>query len=800
VSEADVAEWVKEHPEANVALHSDGSWIGIDPDAYDGKIGDQTLAALERELGELPATISSTARGEDSPSRIYFFSVPMGRRFVTKFTDLEIIQQSHRYAVCAPSIHPKTGTPYAWYGYEGELLDEVPSVGDMEMLPEAWLDRLTLPDFDGEEGAGFSGSVSEWLERVPQGSPGLFMTARMNEVPKSNFGHDVMVSLQASFVAMAAKGETGVREALAHLRSEWLRGEFNTPDYERDFNTSLKTAIAKFGALPGQAADILSENPAAIYARVGDKELLDTWTGLPVPISAESIRERTARVMSLAYEGGATTLEAAVLGWHSAAAQEKQYGLQREGVEAVWDLAVHVATHPVTAERTFVADVVDEVPAAEVSEEVQAVQRRIPLLTEAERERVSNIDWWGEEYIRVMTELHNGLLSVPYYRLNRWMLLSLCFADVVAIPLGYGDRIILNFYGVMTGPSNTGKTESLEPIIEFVRQFYLGAETSPNLGSDATPEALTVALHRQMGTPSILHMDEADAKFRKWSEPRGPYSGMPQLITQVYTGRTPKQQRNTQRETSNLDTPSHLNVHMMGIEHKIAEAIHPDDWVTGYVNRFVWCRGERIRPTREQRKVQIGAPTPTQGRQRWFDQWNAQFRAIKSSFSHEPGEEYSWIDASEDVRERDLQTQDTFHAIANSSSYAERLEPTFKRLETTIFKCAALIAITKKRRRIEMDDYLVALEQAEEWAENILDMVAATDVTPRAREVNKLYELLESNNGRMPLSAIHRHGRFQGEQKYTNGLIEELTAQGRAEKLPLPDGQVVIRIMKEGTK
>lgn len=796
VTPTDVAAWAIQHPKANTALHSDGSWIGIDVDAYDGKIGDETLAQLEAELGELPVTISSTARGIDSPSRIYFFLVPPGRQFVTRFTDIEIIQRSHRYAMTFPSIHPETGTQYAWYDYDGAPLDEIPSVGDLEFLPEKWLERLTIPDFEGADGAGFSGSVTEWLARAPKGAPGLFMQARIDEIPAGDFGHDVLVSLQASMVSLATQGEPGAQQALAILQKEWLREPYSTPKFERDYALGLEGAIAKFGALPAQPDEVFQQNQMDIYARLGGGDLLEAWTTVPVVTTPEALRERVVYVMSMAFDRGATLLEAATMGWHAKAAQ---LGMQAEGIEALWALAEQTAANPLSRERFFPEGPTATEEVATPADSSGAVEPKfsIALLDEDERDRFANLDWWGEEFMRQMEALHRGLISKPYYRLNRWMLLSLSFSDLAAIQKRDGGHTILNFYGVMLGPSNTGKTESLDPVLEFARVLYAGTDKSPDIGSDATPEALTAVLHRQQGTPSLLHMDEADAKFRKWSEPRGPFSGMPQLVTQVYTGRTPKIQRTTQSDVSNMETPAHLNVHMMGIAHKIAEAIHPDDWITGYINRFVWAKGYRIDVSDEQKQEPIGLPDGGKGRGAWLAQWAGQFSAIRSTLVRKVGEEYAWIDAEPDVLKRDVRTKKAMEAFAANSPNKERLEPTFKRLEKTIWKCAALVAITKRRRRIQMDDYLIALEQAEEWLENILEMVEATDETPRAREVNRLYDLLVSNGGRMDLTAVHRTKRYAGEQKQTNGLIDELVAQGRAEMMKLPNGQVVIRTKKE---
>jgi hypothetical protein len=144
VSWPDLEAWIETRFNRNVGLRSQGSWVGIDVDAYGGKVGDRTLAEYEARLGKLPPTITSTSRGKDQPSRIYFFSIPPGTKINPEgaMRDIEIIRREHRYAIVHPSIHPRTGETYYWYGDDGEQID-IPALSDMAPFPAAWLAELT---------------------------------------------------------------------------------------------------------------------------------------------------------------------------------------------------------------------------------------------------------------------------------------------------------------------------------------------------------------------------------------------------------------------------------------------------------------------------------------------------------------------------------------------------------------------------------------------------------------------------------------------------------------------------------
>lgn len=154
VSWPDIQAWFEgEEASHNLALRLPGDIVGIDVDAYDGKVGDVSLAAAEAELGPLPEAARSTSRAPFSPSGIRFYRVPLDanlrgaeKRFVKRFGDhVDIIRRDHRYAIVWPSIHRDTGWTYRWYSPDGGEC-EIPRPADLPELPPAWLEFLVVPD------------------------------------------------------------------------------------------------------------------------------------------------------------------------------------------------------------------------------------------------------------------------------------------------------------------------------------------------------------------------------------------------------------------------------------------------------------------------------------------------------------------------------------------------------------------------------------------------------------------------------------------------------------------------------
>ncbi|UVK63883.1 DNA primase/polymerase [Gordonia phage LilyPad] len=103
-------EWdgVGEQPQVPATL------VGIDVDHYDDKLGGDTLRRLEKRLGELPPTWTSSSRS-DGISGIRYFLAPAKYEYLGKVgQDIECIQKKHRFAVVYPSWHPQGGQ-YVWY-------------------------------------------------------------------------------------------------------------------------------------------------------------------------------------------------------------------------------------------------------------------------------------------------------------------------------------------------------------------------------------------------------------------------------------------------------------------------------------------------------------------------------------------------------------------------------------------------------------------------------------------------------------------------------------------------------------
>lgn len=183
--------WIRTHAKRDIYLRSQGSWIAIDVDTHDGKEGAETLAKAEAELGELPPTVTNTARGADQPSRHRVYRVPVGLNFRTAETRLrkkygngiEIIHRDNRGIAVWPSRNPDADNAvYLWYGQDGQIMGRIPLLSEATELPVQWLEFLAPKETPNQAASTASGSFNGQTNPFMQPTQGTGIAADTPEV------------------------------------------------------------------------------------------------------------------------------------------------------------------------------------------------------------------------------------------------------------------------------------------------------------------------------------------------------------------------------------------------------------------------------------------------------------------------------------------------------------------------------------------------------------------------------------------------------------------------------------------
>lgn len=172
-SGADLQTWL-DGPEAafNIGLRLPAGVLGLDVDAYPGKCGGESLAALVATHGPLPPTWVTSAR-TDGVSGIRLYRVPTeidGHEINwpgEAGKHIELIQHGHRYAIVWPSTNPEAdGATYEWrYSLGGGRCSSgAPAPDTLEWLPEAWIRGLMLPYARTDKATLGSADLAAWWD------------------------------------------------------------------------------------------------------------------------------------------------------------------------------------------------------------------------------------------------------------------------------------------------------------------------------------------------------------------------------------------------------------------------------------------------------------------------------------------------------------------------------------------------------------------------------------------------------------------------------------------------------------
>lgn len=297
-----LARLMRQRPTSELGLWLTPGIMGLDVDAYDGKAGTWSLAAMQKWWGKLPATWMSSSRTDGSGIRLFRLRPEWDQALLRdpkcddeRFGGIEVIRSGHRYAMAWPSRHPRAGRPrYDWFDpdrYRHDTLEDgLPAPDDMAFLPDTWWEGLAVGSAASWSSGGDTGAVqiragddpTPWLQGRPGGTeqPCGPMADDLNryvaEVAlRSQRGgcYDAAREGALALVGNAAEGHRGAWRAICKLGNAYIAAmRENRRRSERavriEFRRAVSSAISK---LPASKID--DEDPC-------------TWAGLWKPTLA----------------------------------------------------------------------------------------------------------------------------------------------------------------------------------------------------------------------------------------------------------------------------------------------------------------------------------------------------------------------------------------------------------------------------------------------------------------------------------------------------------------------------------
>lgn len=119
---------------------------------------------------------------------------------------------------------------------------DAPVLGELTDSPEWLIEPVEQVGINA-----YSGGLSKWLLELPLGDFDHRVSLAISRFPDQDFGHADMLRMQTELVKLGAESHRGVGEALEMLQALWLFGDYNTIQYQSEWNAALEGAVRKFG-------------------------------------------------------------------------------------------------------------------------------------------------------------------------------------------------------------------------------------------------------------------------------------------------------------------------------------------------------------------------------------------------------------------------------------------------------------------------------------------------------------------------------------------------------------------------
>jgi len=352
---------------------------------------------------------------------------------------------------------------------------------------------------------------------------------------------------------------------------------------------------------------------------------------------------------------------------------------------------------------------------------------------------------WIDTYIDWATSKTDA--AVVYHIASAFTILSLVFGEFGHVGAKFG-KIRLNLWFLVMGKTTRARKSTSRNLLLKVLEGLQSSKYQYDEGSNFTAEGLETALLEKNKRSSLIHRDEVQGLFKEING-KNYMAGLNDKLTELYDGRVGGKKRATGGENKSSESAeTNFVIFMMGIVSKITEILTLEDFQSGFLARFIHVIGE--------------APARTEESE-WLDQAPineiAQGDPLYVKMVKELMEKRNeWSKKVPDFETRAIRFEDDAWRRWNKANWemqkaiqlherAEILEAALDRMSKSALKAAALIAMADGREKVNMNDVLVSLRYAQDWA---IDMVRSSELVSESfwkKDLNHLRDLIIAKGG-----------------------------------------------------
>lgn len=420
----------------------------------------------------------------------------------------------------------------------------------------------------------------------------------------------------------------------------------------------------------------------------------------------------------------------------------------------------------------------------------------VRLLSDEEREWVRNeADWFGSSYMNWIKD-SSRIVNMAYNRLYSWIVLSIVFGMVGVFP-GEQKPLGMNLWGVIIGPSSSGKSVAMRRARRVLKAYFTG-ENNPNLGSDATAEAMHDALIARDGLPSYMFIDEAHALLGELTSKKGYRGDLVSRWNDWYEGEVSATLRSTKKEVSGKEAATSLSIILQGTSEKMANVITDELWESGFMARPLFAIGEEIRATEDELRFRRIKGKGQDIYDAFPKHYAVAWSRVKQALRHE-GDFPLEMDWTQEADDRMFTASKAIRHLLKRQSNQVAMTPYANRFtDEALIKMASLVALSAGRVVIELDDVKIALEAAEHFLADAIEMSKRTMFTDFTKRVDAVERFIAGHDGRVERSEIYRA--FSESAFEVDRWIDQLTRERRAKRDESATGGNYIQIIRQQQK
>lgn len=698
--------WWKQFPDAKVGVATGASGLVVlDIDIKNGKDGWDSLGFLEA-----PDTFwYETGTGGFHYAYTAPEGVPLSRN--TNYRQMD-------------GVDRQGGNSFVlWVGDVPKSYDEFTAAPD-------WLCDPVIV----RSAATFEGTVKDWYDILVPGKPNALVRRAIESI-HFDMPHGDMVKAQFHAIRLGAEGNPGVPELLARLEEAFLNrpGENHTTpekDWEFKFAQALATGIEQFGEPIALLKTLKPFHPSQIPASVSDRLFVGP---------GEASKAEWSRALQGLQEAGLSGESILGIMWSA----PKTMPLSRDwGIEFV-DRRIQESIKPATKSEAKTDPV-------KTSEAADVDSNQLELLTPEERKRLQGQPTFEKMY-NLTARSGDGFVNDILFRQASWSILSLTLGFHGYIPQSATSTLGMNLWLTSLAPSGTGKTtaENFESYVARML-FQQDNEEQPfEIGDQLSPPAMQEALLKRDKQVTWLNSDESSGFFKRLQGERY-MAGLPADMANYYMGYVPPATKIRAADLKGKSARTSFNAHFRSTPDDFLDEITTEMFASGFLARMLWI----LAPGREYRRGNVKIKESDFERKEEDSHPPEVMEMVVFLKTLQAINPSNLAIKSDPVKERlEKAGDDMMFHIQNHPQKSTIMEPSVTRHIDTLRKVAAMVTLYRGGRTVGEIDALVAIQQVEEWFNNLLAIASKVSESIFSKQCQDILDYVLSRPGRVATRA-----------------------------------------------